>query len=70
MKILIVARQLVRAGAERQLVTLACALAEDGHDVVVATFRGGDLDGDLTRAGVEHETLGAPSRWSCCASLS
>jgi len=64
MKILFVARQLVRAGAERQLVTLACALAGDGHEVVVATFRSGDLDKDLHAAAVPLVSLGAPSRWA------
>jgi glycosyltransferase involved in cell wall biosynthesis len=62
-KILFVARQLVRAGAERQLVVLAAALAARDHDVVVATFRPGDLDEEVVHSRARLVALGAPTRW-------
>jgi len=58
MKVLFVARRLVRAGAERQLVVLAGELSRAGHEVVVATFRPGPQDSVLPALGVRHVLLG------------
>lgn len=55
MKIVFCIRSLARAGAERQLVTLANGLALRGHDVcVVVLSSGGGLEGELENVKVVH----------------
>ncbi|CAK0772844.1 Glycosyl transferase, group 1 [uncultured Gammaproteobacteria bacterium] len=64
MKLIFLARQLSRGGAERQLVTLAAGLAARGHQVKVATFYGGGaLESDLVAAGVPLIVIGKSGRW-------
>ena len=63
MKILILARHLNRAGAERQIVTLANGLASIGENVTVAVFyKGGALDGEL-ESSVTFIDFGKANRW-------
>ncbi|HEX6559357.1 MAG TPA: glycosyltransferase [Longimicrobiales bacterium] len=64
MKLLLLTRSLNEGGAERQLVTLARALADLGRPPVVAVFyKGGVLENELTRAGVSLRNLGKRGRW-------
>jgi glycosyltransferase involved in cell wall biosynthesis len=64
-------RSLEYGGAERQLVTLATALRQRGHAVVVATFYdGGPLRADLDTAGVAVHVLEKRGRWDLVGFLS
>jgi glycosyltransferase involved in cell wall biosynthesis len=64
MKILFLSRLLHRGGAERQLVTLACALKRRGHEPVVALFYAtGPLLAELEQAGVRVVPLHKRGRW-------
>jgi glycosyltransferase involved in cell wall biosynthesis len=64
LRILFVAGELGRGGAERQLVNLVIGLAERGVHVAVAVFYpGGPLEAELTAAGVEVRDLGKSGRW-------
>ncbi len=57
-------RNLAIGGAERQLVALASNLDKDIFDVTVLTlYDGGELLGDLNRAGVRTVSLGKKGRW-------
>jgi len=62
--VLFLTRSLELGGAERQLVTLAPALARRGHRVgVVAFYPGGPLGADLAAAGIEPRSLDKRGRW-------
>ena len=64
MKIIFLIRHLNRAGAERQLVTLAKRLHNQGHCVAVAVFyTGGPLEGELLESGVPVHSLAKRGRW-------
>lgn len=64
MRILFIARALTIGGAERQLTLLANGLASRGHAVGIALFyRGGVLEAELSRPGVELLSLAKSSRW-------
>ncbi len=68
MKLLLLARSLGEGGAERQLVTLAKALAAQGRPPVVAVFYGGGrFEEELTAAGVAIRDLGKRGRWDLAA---
>ena len=57
-------RSLEFGGSERQLVLLATALHERGHDVLVIVFYpGGPLEAELRHAGVTVRSLGKAGRW-------
>ena len=63
-RLVILARQLARGGAERQLVTLAQGLKARGHDVhVVLFYSGGTFDAELIATGVPVFFLGKGGRW-------
>ena len=64
MKILFLCRSLVIGGTERQLVTLAKGLQQQGHDVTVAVFYvGGPLERELHESGIPVFDLRKSSRW-------
>ncbi len=65
MKLLLLTRCLDTGGAERQLVTLAKALAAEGRPPVVAVFYRGErtFEQELTAAGVTVHHLGKRGRW-------
>ena len=64
MNIVILTRSLNYGGAERQLVTLARGLHEQGHRVVFSMFYpGGPLQKDLEAAGVPVHSLNKGGRW-------
>lgn len=64
MKITFLIRHLNHAGAERQLVTLAKRLHEQGHRVSVAVFyAGGPLEPELLESGVPVHSLAKKGRW-------
>lgn len=57
-------RSLYRAGSERQLVNLAVGLRERGHDVsVYVSYGGGELEDELTDAGVAVYSFQKRGRW-------
>ena len=62
MKILFLIQSLNVGGAERQLILLSNGLAARGHDVSVASFYPGKLDGELGRS-VKLIPLEKRSRW-------
>lgn len=65
MNILFLTRSLESGGAERQLIVLACGLAEHGHDVIVAEFYGGGLlERELRTSDVRLIDLKKQGRWS------
>lgn len=62
--VVLLARKLDQGGAERQLITLAKALHDRGHDVrVVLFYSGGVLDEEVARAGVPLHFVGKRGRW-------
>jgi glycosyltransferase involved in cell wall biosynthesis len=64
MRILFLARSMFRGGSERQLVVLATALQQRGHEVAVALFYGeGELIADLRRHHVQVIDLQKRGRW-------
>jgi glycosyltransferase involved in cell wall biosynthesis len=64
MKLLLLTRSLNEGGAERQIVTMARALAARGRAPVVAVFySGGVLEADLCAAGVPVRHIGKRGRW-------
>ena len=70
MKILFLIRSLETGGAERQLVVLANALAQRGHEVHVAVYySGGALSGELASA-VQLHWLEKRGRWDVVGFLS
>ena len=65
-------RGLMRGGAERQLVLLACGLANRGHQVSILVFYGSGYGGgpflaELASAGVRVIDLKKSSRWDLFA---
>ncbi|MGH8321205.1 MAG: glycosyltransferase [Gammaproteobacteria bacterium] len=63
-RVMLLLPSLVRGGAERQAVTLACALHEHGWPVTVACFyAGGPLGATLQDRGVPLFDLGKRGRW-------
>lgn len=63
-RVIILARKLDQGGAERQIVALAKALHERGHDVhVVLFYAGGFFDSELAVAGVPLHFAGKRGRW-------
>jgi glycosyltransferase involved in cell wall biosynthesis len=69
-RLLLVIRSLGHGGAERQLSTLARALAGRGLDVTVATFYGGGaLEGELAGSGVTLRSIGKRGRWDVAGFL-
>lgn len=63
-RLVLLARKLDQGGAERQLVALAKALRERGHDIhVVLFYAGGVFDGELAAAGVPVHFVGKRGRW-------
>lgn len=64
LSVFLLARSLVLAGSERQLVTLAIGLHERGHNVRVGVFyAGGPLEDRLKDVGVPIVDLGKSHRW-------
>lgn len=64
MRILFLARSMLRGGCERQLAVLAGALRQRGHEVAVALFyQQGELLADLQRQNVPVFDLGKKGRW-------
>lgn len=64
MSIIFLIRSLNYGGAERQLVVLANALHQEGHDVSVAIFySGGPLRKNLVEGGVRAIELNKSGRW-------
>lgn len=62
-RLVLLARKLDQGGAERQLVTLAKGLKEEGHDVhVVLFYAGGVFDNELAAAGVPTHYVGKRGR--------
>jgi glycosyltransferase involved in cell wall biosynthesis len=63
-RLLLLSRKLDQGGAERQLVTLARALRQRGHDVhVVLFYAGGAFDAELVAANVPAHFAGKRGRW-------
>ena len=63
MKFLFLVRSLNRAGAEKQIITLANGLSNIGETVTVAVFyKGGALEGNLNPS-IDFIDLGKSSRW-------
>ena len=63
-RIIFLVRSLDRGGAERQLVALASAFVQHGHQTTVAVFYGGGVfEADLRAAGVRVVSLGKGGRW-------
>jgi len=63
-RLVLLARKLDQGGAERQIVTLAKALKERGHDIhVVLFYNGGVFDRELAVAGVPVHFVGKRGRW-------
>ncbi len=64
LRILFLARSMLRGGSERQLALLAAALVQKGHEITVALFYAdGPLVGELRRAGVTVIDLAKRGRW-------
>ncbi|UKV13801.1 glycosyltransferase [Thalassospiraceae bacterium SW-3-3] len=62
--IIIFARKLDQGGAERQIVTLAKGLRNDGQNVhVVLFYSGGKFDNELVSSGVPLHHIGKRGRW-------
>ena len=64
LKVMFLIRSLHAGGAERQLSVLARALVARGHHVSVAVFYGGgELESELTKAGIPIHDLRKAGRW-------
>lgn len=64
MRILFLARSLDVGGAERQLITLAKALEEKGHEISIAVFySGGLLERELKTSNIQLIDLKKSGRW-------
>lgn len=70
MRVVLLTRRLIAAGAERQAVVAAKSLHQRGHEVTVALFYpGGILEAELRAAGIPIHHLGKKGRWSLLAPL-
>ena len=70
MTILFLIRSLTVGGSERQLVVLAKGLRERGHEVAVAVFySGGELEKELSNAGICIRPLNKQGRWDVLGCL-
>jgi glycosyltransferase involved in cell wall biosynthesis len=68
--LVLLARKLDQGGAERQIVALAKALTERGHDIhVVLFYVGGAFDSELVAAGVPVHFVGKRGRWDAIGFL-
>lgn len=64
MKLVFFTRELSHGGAQRQLLVLARALQERGHEIlVVVLYSRYDLEPDLARTGIPVVSLGKTGRW-------
>lgn len=63
MRLMLFNRSLGAGGAERQLVTTACAMQARGMPVAVTVLYGGPLRAELDACGVEVFDLGKSGRW-------
>lgn len=64
MRIVFLARKLDQGGTERQIVTLATALKNRGHDIhVVLFYRGGAFDTELGAANIPMYFIEKSGRW-------
>lgn len=69
-RVVVLARKLDQGGAERQIVALAKALTERGHDIhVVLFYVGGAFDSELVAAGVPVHFVGKRGRWDAIGFL-
>ncbi|MDO8607317.1 MAG: glycosyltransferase [Phaeospirillum sp.] len=70
MKILLLARSMLRGGSERQLALLAIALTRRGHEVTAAFFYSdGPLAAELRQAGITVIDLAKRGRWDMAGFL-